>query len=135
LFVSIGAREYGAPGSLDKGVQAVRRYAEEQMCIRDFTIVEGSGISRQNRFSPHDMTYFLKAFEPYRALMKSRPDERYKTGTLDGVSTRVGYFTVPGKGLYPFVIFFNSPRKQSATIEHQIHEILFDDSEVNFEQP
>jgi D-alanyl-D-alanine carboxypeptidase/D-alanyl-D-alanine-endopeptidase (penicillin-binding protein 4) len=131
LFVTIGAREYGAPGSLYKGVQAVRRYTEEQMCIKDFTIVEGSGISRQNRFSPHDMTYFLKAFEPYRALMKSRPDERYKTGTLDGVSTRVGYFTVPGKGLYPFVIFFNSPKKQSATVEHQIHEILFNDIALN----
>ncbi|MBF0302815.1 MAG: D-alanyl-D-alanine carboxypeptidase [Desulfamplus sp.] len=95
-------------------------------------IVEGSGLSRKNRISPADMVKVLKRFRPDYHLMKSEAiegesvkvaysgddmriargnmaiggNEYYKTGTLNGVRTRCGYFET-SKGLYPFVIMIN----------------------------
>ncbi len=89
--------------------------------------VEGSGLSRKNRISPADMIKVLKQFKPNYHLMKRAEivadniklaysgsnytiarsgNEYYKTGTLNSVKTRCGYFQT-SQGLYPFVIMVN----------------------------
>ena len=124
LFVTIGAKAFGAPGSLEKGINAVNKYAENQLGLTNISIVEGSGISRENKLSARDMALLLKEFQNHRTLMRTKNNEFYKTGTLEGVSTRIGYFTIPDKGLFPFVIFLNTPHKKSEKIEGLIYNIL-----------
>jgi D-alanyl-D-alanine carboxypeptidase/D-alanyl-D-alanine-endopeptidase (penicillin-binding protein 4) len=54
-------------------------------------IVEGSGLSRENRLSAYDMLAILEKFKPYKDLLKSRDHVRYKTGSLNGIRARAGY--------------------------------------------
>ena len=91
LFLSMGARVYGPPATLQKGVRSVLGYAEKDLGLNNLEIAEGSGISRQNRISPEDMLTVLHRFRPYRSLLPREGPFLYKTGTLKGISTRAGY--------------------------------------------
>jgi D-alanyl-D-alanine carboxypeptidase/D-alanyl-D-alanine-endopeptidase (penicillin-binding protein 4) len=108
LFISIGAKAFGPPGTLEKGVRATRNYAEESLGISNLRIVEGSGISRENRVSARTMAKLLQAFLPHRDLMRQTEREYYKTGTMDGISTRAGYLKGNNERLYPFVVMLNT---------------------------
>ena len=95
------------------------------MCIRDS--VEGSGISRHNRLSVRDMVTVLHHFRPYAHLMPHEGSESYKTGTLKGVRTRVGYIDLgPGKR-YCFALFRNRSNQTTAPIMRQVHRYLSTD--------
>jgi D-alanyl-D-alanine carboxypeptidase len=54
------------------------------------------------------MTKLLNAFEPYRKLLKIEQGFTAKTGTLTGVNSLAGYFTLPNRGDVRFVILINS---------------------------
>ena len=107
IFIALGAQVFGPPGILAKGVKVVSGYANKNLNLQDIKIVEGSGISRKNRLSAMDMLAILKAFRPYRHLLRRAGDVLYKTGTLRGISTRVGYIDRQSGGSYYFVIFLN----------------------------
>jgi serine-type D-Ala-D-Ala carboxypeptidase/endopeptidase (penicillin-binding protein 4) len=47
LMIAMGAEICGPPGSLEKGVDLIKTYAESVLGIRDISIVEGSGISKK----------------------------------------------------------------------------------------
>jgi len=105
LFLAAGAREFGPPGNLEKSLQMVRKTADGLFGLPSLRIVEGSGISRENRISASDMLTLLHHFAPYRHLLNREFGMAYKTGTLKGIRTRAGYLEpVPGKP-YPFVLF------------------------------
>ncbi|MEL6920097.1 MAG: D-alanyl-D-alanine carboxypeptidase [Pseudomonadota bacterium] len=92
LFLEAGARDQGAPASLEKSVSALNARLAELELTGAITIVEGSGISRQNNMTAQGLVALLNDFEPHMALMtRSRGGSRYKTGTLDDVSTLAGY--------------------------------------------
>ncbi|MEA2040587.1 MAG: D-alanyl-D-alanine carboxypeptidase [Thermodesulfobacteriota bacterium] len=114
ILIALGAYVYGPPGTLAKGVKVVSAYASEELGLKDIEFVEGSGISRKNRVSALDMLVILRAFRPYRHLLKSSGEVLYKTGTLRGVRTRVGYIETARKEPFCFVIFLN--RANSADI-------------------
>jgi D-alanyl-D-alanine carboxypeptidase/D-alanyl-D-alanine-endopeptidase (penicillin-binding protein 4) len=105
IVIALGAQVYGPPGTLAKGVNVVSGYAHNYLNLQHIEIVEGSGISRKNRVSAMDMLTILKAFRPYRHLLRRAGDVLYKTGTLRGISTRVGYIEGQSGGPYCFVIF------------------------------
>jgi len=107
VFIALGAQVFGPPGILAKGVKVVSGYANKALNLQDIKIVEGSGISRKNRLSAMDMLSILKAFRPYRHLLRRAGNVLYKTGTLRGISTRVGYIDRQSGGPYYFVIFLN----------------------------
>ena len=107
VFIALGASIYGPPGNLAKGVKAVTRFAQRRLRIDDMKIVEGSGISRQNRLSAIDMFTILKRFRPYRHILKKKDGMRFKTGSLKGIRTRAGYMEGRTKGPYYFAIFLN----------------------------
>ncbi|MBI9076472.1 MAG: D-alanyl-D-alanine carboxypeptidase [Desulfatibacillum sp.] len=110
VFLTVGAREEGAPATLDKAVKTARAFASEELGIKDLQIAEGSGLSRDNRIAAIQMMKVLKKFQPYHTLMHQEEGIWYKTGTLTGVSTLVGYFQVgEGQDLGRFVIFVNTP--------------------------
>lgn len=124
LFISSGIEALGPPGNLDKGVAAALDYTATVLQINNMSIVEGSGISRQNRVSAHQMLRVLNRFEPHRQLMRRKGREFYKTGTLDGVSTRAGYIADENGGLYRYVVMINTPGKSTKPIMRKLLRIL-----------
>jgi serine-type D-Ala-D-Ala carboxypeptidase/endopeptidase (penicillin-binding protein 4) len=108
ILIAAGAKIAKPPGTLDKGVQEAKHFAEETLGLDNLSIAEGSGISRENRISANTMLTLLKAFESYRHLLRYEDGIFYKTGTLYGISTRAGYIEHRDGRLFPFVVFFNT---------------------------
>lgn len=126
IFIALGAQVYGPPGTLAKGVKVVSDLAKSQPHMQAIKIVEGSGISRNNRISALDMLTILKAFKPYRHLLRRTGDVLYKTGTLRDISTRVGYIEGPSKAPHYFVIFLNRPGAHINSLMECLKESLID---------
>lgn len=127
LLVAAGAKAYGSPGTLDKGVTAALSYAKDILGLKHTRIAEGSGISRKNRTSAKDMGKVLNAFEPYHSLMRHEGKEFYKTGTLIGINTRAGYIEKTKGQLYRFVVLLNTPGKSSVSIMEKIRCYVSDE--------
>jgi serine-type D-Ala-D-Ala carboxypeptidase/endopeptidase (penicillin-binding protein 4) len=111
LLITVGAKTYGHPGNLEKGVRAALIFAKNILEIDHIQIEEGSGISRKNKISARDFYKILNAFIPYYFLMRHTDQMFYKTGTLKGIHTRAGYIKKKNGALYPFVLMINTPGK------------------------
>jgi len=120
LLISCGIKMFGPPGNLEKGLRALANFAADSLQINDMAIVEGSGISRNNRVSADQMLRVLAKFEPHRALMRHRGREYYKTGTLQGISTRAGYIASGGGGSYRYVVMINTPGKSTRPVMRKL---------------
>ncbi|MBI4367221.1 MAG: D-alanyl-D-alanine carboxypeptidase [Deltaproteobacteria bacterium] len=105
LFLVLGAHRYGAPATVEKGVQALAQCLRQDVGWKDFTVAEGSGLSRQTQVTARQMIQLLRYFLPYRDLLP-RYDTVFqaKTGTLNGANTFAGYFPLARGGLARFVI-------------------------------
>lgn len=141
LLIAIGTQSHGPPGNLEKGVQAVRGFANKKLGLQNFQLVEGSGISRKNRVSARALSRILDAFLPYRHLMTQKGRTHYKTGSLSGISTRAGFiesrfikskFIKPklidsgsneknDRALYRYIVLMNTPGKSA---EHVVRTLL-----------
>jgi serine-type D-Ala-D-Ala carboxypeptidase/endopeptidase (penicillin-binding protein 4) len=104
VMLTLGARVYGPPATLEKGVAVLRKFAAQQVGWEKVMLAEGSGLSRKNRVTPAQMGKLLLAFMPHHTLLKTTGTQYYKTGTLTGINTRAGYFVGTDHRLYPFVI-------------------------------
>jgi D-alanyl-D-alanine carboxypeptidase/D-alanyl-D-alanine-endopeptidase (penicillin-binding protein 4) len=124
LLIATGAKIIGPPGTLAKGVTIASDYAREMLGLEDMMIVEGSGISRDNRISALQMDRILQEFLPYHYLMRRQGREYYKTGTLYGVSTRAGYIKRSDGEFYRYVIMFNTPGKSTDSLILRLLRIL-----------
>jgi D-alanyl-D-alanine carboxypeptidase/D-alanyl-D-alanine-endopeptidase (penicillin-binding protein 4) len=111
LLIVSGIRLFGPPGTLEKGIRAARAYARRELKCDQLKIAEGSGIAKKNRLSSIQFCKILKAFQPFRALMPKTGRQFYKTGTLDGVHTRVGYIENNDGTWYTFIVLINTPGK------------------------
>lgn len=111
LFVVSGIKAYGLPGTMDKGIKATQEYLHNILKLKNIQIVEGSGISRENKISALNLDQLLVYFSPFHYLMKSQNGEFYKTGTLSDVRTRAGYIDNGKGGYYRFVVMINTPGK------------------------
>ena len=71
-------------------------------------IVEGSGLSRENRLTAEQVVALLKRFEPYKYLMKTYLGGKVfaKSGTLKGVHNLAGYIQKSNQTYY-FAFIFN----------------------------
>ena len=124
LLITAGAQHYGAPGNIAKGARALNSYVTTVLGISDARLVEGSGISRQNRISARALTTALAHFEPYRHLLTHEADTYYKTGTLKGIRTRVGYIERPGNRPHRFVLLLNTPGRRPEPILKRVKASL-----------
>ncbi len=124
LLIATGAKIIGSPGTLAKGVAIASDYAKEMLDIENMTIVEGSGISRDNRVSAVQMVQVLQEFLPYYYLMRREGREFYKTGTLYGISTRAGYIKRTDGEFYRYVIMLNAPGKSTDSLILRLLRIL-----------
>ena len=126
MLLTTGAERYGPPGTMGKGVKAAREYAEKVLHIKkqELDMIEGSGISRQNRISAGTFLNILKAFEPYRHLMRNDGRVFYKTGNLTGISTRAGYIEEHDGSLYRYVIMMNTPGRSSKPVMDKLEQLI-----------
>jgi len=124
LVIAAGAARYGAPGTLEKAARLLNDYGRHTLGLTDITIMEGSGISRRNRVTARALLRVLEAFERYHTLLRNQGPEYFKTGTLSGVKSRVGYLRRPAGGLYRFVIIMNSPGGSAVRIKRALGDYL-----------
>lgn len=105
VFLEIGAHRLGGPVSLDKSRQAAHKLLAEHDLDKAVHLVEGSGISRDNRFTARGLAKLLHHFAPHAKLLRrSRRGSRFKTGTISGVRTLAGYAMTKKHGQVRFVI-------------------------------
>jgi serine-type D-Ala-D-Ala carboxypeptidase/endopeptidase (penicillin-binding protein 4) len=120
LLLTIGAKIYGPPATLKKGVKAVTLFSRQTLKLDQINISEGSGLSRSNRVSPEEMLKILLEFMPFHSLMKKQGNDFFKTGTLKGVRTRAGYILGNDQKLYPYVIMVNQKNKGYESIRQNL---------------
>ena len=124
LLISCGIKKFGPPGNLEKGVAALMDFAAVDLQTKDMAIVEGSGISRQNKVSANQMLQVIAKFKPHRGLMRRQEREYYKTGTLYGINTRAGYIASDKGGFYQYVVMINTPGKSTRPIMRALLKVL-----------
>ena len=124
LLLSMGAHAHGPPATVDKGLRVLNAYYRNTLNIQGGTIVEASGISRENRVSARDMMIVLERFAPYYQLMRHSGRQYYKTGHLKGIRSRVGYLSSVRDDPYRFVVMVNTPGKSTHEIMRTIERHL-----------
>jgi serine-type D-Ala-D-Ala carboxypeptidase/endopeptidase (penicillin-binding protein 4) len=108
VFLEIGAHRLGGPVSIEKSLKVANEMLAAQDLAGAIHIEEGSGISRNNRFTARGLDKVLTLFAPHAGLLKKDKGASYKTGTLDGVRTLAGYATTSDHGRVRFVISLKS---------------------------
>jgi D-alanyl-D-alanine carboxypeptidase/D-alanyl-D-alanine-endopeptidase (penicillin-binding protein 4) len=128
LLLILGAEQFGTPADLSKGQKALHDFLVQSIGLKNFSLTEGSGLSRSNRFSARQIIKVLQHFEPYHFLLRDY-DEKFlaKTGTLKGVSTFAGYMLSPENENIPFVIMLENPGRfdYRYKIAEQLYDFLF----------
>ncbi|MGD9823220.1 D-alanyl-D-alanine carboxypeptidase/D-alanyl-D-alanine-endopeptidase [Desulfobacter sp.] len=122
LMLTMGARTFGPPATLEKGRSALNAFAEETLGLRGVSIIEGSGLSRRNQVTPAQMRDILISFMPWYEFLRRDGNEFYKTGTLSDVRSRAGFFLGEDNRLYPFVIMLNQTSTGYDTIRALLKE-------------
>ncbi len=131
LLYTLGAEQFGAPGTRDKGLQAIREFlAARGFDLSSLAMKNGAGLSRDGRISPALLTAILRAawhsvYAPefvaslslggLDGTTRGRFDEHsgeglmhVKTGRLDHVSALAGFVHAPDQNTYVVVVFMNS---------------------------
>ena len=118
LFLACGAKRFGPPATWDKGRAALQAFIKEDLGVSEaeLMMVEGSGLSRNNRITPRAMITALQKFSPYRDLLPVKKGVPLKSGTLTGVYCYAGY--LPQQDDAPFVILLNQPQNNRDEILH-----------------
>jgi D-alanyl-D-alanine carboxypeptidase/D-alanyl-D-alanine-endopeptidase (penicillin-binding protein 4) len=105
VFLEIGANRKGGPVSLEKSLEVASELFAKHGLSDGITLVEGSGISRDNKFTADGLAKLLHQFAPHAELLKkTRKGSGYKTGTLSDVKTLAGFAVTKNHGLVRFVI-------------------------------
>jgi D-alanyl-D-alanine carboxypeptidase/D-alanyl-D-alanine-endopeptidase (penicillin-binding protein 4) len=131
VFLTLGLQRFGAPATVEKGQRAMRECLSAIAGWDDFHVEEGSGLSRRNQVSAKQMTALLKIFERYKFLLPEQQGFLAKTGSLRGVNSLAGYFTV-GRDATPvrFVVLINTevPHLYKFRVANALRDYLEDGS-------
>jgi serine-type D-Ala-D-Ala carboxypeptidase/endopeptidase (penicillin-binding protein 4) len=104
VFLEIGGRRLGGPVSLEKSLQVANEILAAHGLVAAIHLEEGSGISRDNRFTARCLAKVLALFAPHAELLHGHDGGLNKTGTLEGVRTLAGYADTQSHGRVRFVI-------------------------------
>lgn len=108
VFLEIGARKLGGPVSLEKSLKVANQMLAAHGLADAIRLEEGSGISRDDRFTARGLAKVLALFAPYAGLLHGHDGGEDKTGTMEGVSTLAGYAETASHGRVRFVIALSS---------------------------
>ena len=121
LFLTLGAQQTGYPATIEAaravlGAQLVELYGDSfGSDPQTLLMLEGSGLSRDQRATAAGMMRILEVFEPHAGLLSEVDGVLRKSGTLTGVYNFAGYIR-GADGLYPFVIMTNQAANNRAQI-------------------
>ena len=104
VFLEIGAHKLGGPVSLEKSLEVRNTMLAAQGLGEAIHLEEGSGISRDNRFTAHGLAKVLEFFAPHADLLHGHNGGLNKSGTMDGIRTLAGYADTSAHGRARFVI-------------------------------
>jgi D-alanyl-D-alanine carboxypeptidase/D-alanyl-D-alanine-endopeptidase (penicillin-binding protein 4) len=104
VFLEIGAQRIGSPVSLEKSLKVLNEALAAQGLATDLRLDEGSGISRDNRFTARGLAKVLALFAPHATLLTGPDGSLTKSGTMDGVRTLAGYADTRDHGRVRVVI-------------------------------
>jgi len=131
ILKTIGAEIYNPPGTTQNGLRAMQKYMQSlEYKPEEFSILDGSGLSRKNRISPdqivsvlQDMYIDLRVYPEFISALgvmsrdgnvlkrmngnKDAERARVKTGTLNSVSALSGYFQSADGEQFAFSILMN----------------------------
>jgi D-alanyl-D-alanine carboxypeptidase/D-alanyl-D-alanine-endopeptidase (penicillin-binding protein 4) len=107
VFLEIGGT-LGGPVSLEKSLKVANDMLAANGLAESIHLEEGSGISRDNRFTARGLAQVLDLFEPHATLLRSGRGTLFKTGTFSGVRTLAGYADTSKHGRVRFVISLKS---------------------------
>ena len=108
IFLELGGHRLGGPVSLEKSLQVANALLVRNGLLESIRLVEGSGISRDNRFTARGFAKVLHLFQPHAGLLRTGDGTRFKTGTFSGVSTLAGYAETSTHGRVRFLIALTS---------------------------
>lgn len=149
VLKTAGAERFGAPGTTRKGLNLIAQLMESLgYTPSSYSIVDGSGLSKQNSLSPDQIVDVLKHMYydfsvraeyvsslgimgidgSLKKRLKEFAKKRYiraKTGTLNGANSLSGYIGAGGEEELAFSILINSRKcsnKHIAKIQDKIVE-------------
>src|SRR3990170_9166793 len=103
VFLEIGGT-LGGPVSLEKSLKVANGMLAANGLAEDIHLEEGSGISRDTRFTARGLAKVLELFAPHAGLLHGHDGGMNKTGTFSGVRTLAGYADTKSHGRVRFVI-------------------------------
>ena len=86
VFLEIGGRRLGGPVSLEKSLEVANAMLAEHGLAQAIHLEEGSGISRDNRFTARGLAKVLELFAPHADLLRGHDGGLNKTGTMEGIA-------------------------------------------------
>ena len=104
VFLEIGGRRFGGPVSLQKSLEVANAMLAAHGLSASIHLEEGSGISRDDRFTARGLAHVLELFAPNAGLLHGHDGGLNKTGTMEGVNTLAGYADTSSHGRVRFVI-------------------------------
>jgi D-alanyl-D-alanine carboxypeptidase/D-alanyl-D-alanine-endopeptidase (penicillin-binding protein 4) len=104
VFLEIGGRRLGGSVSLEKSLQIANEMLAAHGLAADIHLEEGSGISRNNRFTARGLAKVLELFAPHADLLRGHDGGMNKSGTMEGVRTLAGYADTSSHGQVRFLI-------------------------------
>jgi serine-type D-Ala-D-Ala carboxypeptidase/endopeptidase (penicillin-binding protein 4) len=104
VFLEIGGHELGGPVSLEKSLAVANKMLTAQGLADAIHLEEGSGISRDTRFTARGLAKVLELFAPHADLLHGHDGGLNKSGTMDGIRTLAGYTDTSTHGRVRFVI-------------------------------
>jgi serine-type D-Ala-D-Ala carboxypeptidase/endopeptidase (penicillin-binding protein 4) len=108
VFLEIGGHRLGGPVSLEKSRQVANEMLAKHGLADSIHLEEGSGISRDNRFTARGLAQLLHLFMPHASLLTRGDGALYKTGSIPRVRTLAGYADTSRHGRVRFVISLKS---------------------------
>jgi serine-type D-Ala-D-Ala carboxypeptidase/endopeptidase (penicillin-binding protein 4) len=148
IIKTIGAEKYDSPGTTRKGLKALEEYLLELGYAPDqYNILDGSGLSRQNRLSPqliidvlrnvkNDLGVYPEFVSALGVMgvdgnvknrmrgVKSSHRARVKTGTLNFVSALSGYFQSQDEETFAFSILMNDLKCSNGRVKRIQDQIV-----------
>ena len=104
VFLEIGGHELGGPVSLEKSLEVANTMLAAHGLADAIHLEEGSGISRDTRFTARGLAKVLELFAPHADLLHGHDGGLNKSGTMDGIRTLAGYADTSTHGRVRFVI-------------------------------
>ncbi len=109
LYLLLGAEVFGSPVAIEKSQRVFSEYIDANFQWESYVLLDGAGLSRNNRLSARQLIDVLQLLSGYRHILPVQNKRvRAKSGTLKNVSTYAGYLNT-GENWSTFALMINQP--------------------------